>query len=289
MSDTRPEPAGPAGDAPAYVPKPADQAPTGPAPTGPILIRDPVHILRGTVTGVDAHHYTVSLEVEGLEGVASISYNPLAYIPRLGEGSGRRCRLRREQSGAGVGAWHHIQEHVRQPDLRPPPDSGLVERHQAHHRIRNPAAPSRQDGPQGLGHRQHAHRARQRSDDHQDHPATDRRVHRQGRRSLGERPAVARAARHGPPLGRQEQTSPRPRDHRPRREGAQLRGECSHSVSADIRITTSIDPAHASPWVRYLGAAVELIAYQTSGRRLRLMSDHVSKPFLQMTYQGPMP
>jgi hypothetical protein len=60
-------------------------------------------------------------------------------------------------------------------------------------------------------------------------------------------------------------------------------------VSADIRITTSIDPAHASPWVRYLGAAVELVAYQTSGRSLRLMSDHVSKPFLQMTYQGPMP
>jgi hypothetical protein len=66
-------------------------------------------------------------------------------------------------------------------------------------------------------------------------------------------------------------------------------GECGHSVSADIRITTSIDPAHASPWVRYLGAAVELVAYQTSGRSRRLMSDHVSKPFLQMTYQGPMP
>ena len=60
-------------------------------------------------------------------------------------------------------------------------------------------------------------------------------------------------------------------------------------MSADIRITTSIDPAHASPWVRYLGAAVELVAYQTSGQSLRLMSDHVSKPFLQMTYQGPMP
>jgi hypothetical protein len=66
-------------------------------------------------------------------------------------------------------------------------------------------------------------------------------------------------------------------------------GECGHSVSADVRITTSIDPAHDSPWVRYLGAAVELVAYQTSGQPLTLMSDHVSKPFLQMTYQGPMP
>ena len=64
---------------------------------------------------------------------------------------------------------------------------------------------------------------------------------------------------------------------------------CGHSVSADIRITTSIDPAHASPWARYLAAAVELVAYQTSGQPLRLMSDHVSKPFLQMIYQGPMP
>jgi hypothetical protein len=66
-------------------------------------------------------------------------------------------------------------------------------------------------------------------------------------------------------------------------------GECGHSVSADVRITTSIDPAHDSPWVRYLGAAVELVAYQTSGGPLTLLSDHVSKPFLQMTYQGPMP
>ena len=29
--------------------------------------------------------------------------------------------------------------------------------------------------------------------------------------------------------------------------------------------------------------------YQTSGQPLTLMSDHVSKPFLQVTYQGPMP
>ncbi len=73
------------------------------------------------------------------------------------------------------------------------------------------------------------------------------------------------------------------------RKAPNSEGECGHAVSADVRITTSIDPAHASPWVRYLGRAVELVVYQTSGQPLRLMSDHVSKPFLQMTYQGPMP
>ena len=58
MSDTRPEPTGPAGDAPTYTPKPAAQA-----PAGPVVIGEPIRILRGTVTGIDAHGYTVSVKM----------------------------------------------------------------------------------------------------------------------------------------------------------------------------------------------------------------------------------
>jgi hypothetical protein len=80
MSDTRPEPAGPAGDAPAYTPQPADQAPAGHAPPAA-----PVRILRGTVVEVHEHYYSVSLVIEGLGRYEGIWYNPLAYIPRLDE------------------------------------------------------------------------------------------------------------------------------------------------------------------------------------------------------------
>jgi hypothetical protein len=64
-------------------------------------------------------------------------------------------------------------------------------------------------------------------------------------------------------------------------------GECAHSVSATVRITSG-DSA-ASAWERPLGEAVELVVWQSSGGDLDLVSDETLRPFLQMTYQGPNP
>lgn len=76
MSDTRPEPAEQAGDAPASKPTSADQA----------LASESVQLLDGTITGVDAHHYKVSVSLVGVPNpVQGVGYNPLAYIPKPDE------------------------------------------------------------------------------------------------------------------------------------------------------------------------------------------------------------
>jgi hypothetical protein len=290
MSDTRPEPAGPAGDAPAYIPKPADLTPAGPTPAGPALTGEPVHILRGTVTAVDAHHYRASIEIEGLGEFPSRSYNPLAYIPRLDEkvlvavvGSDPNNPLLVWVLGIASGRMFSS------PTFGRPPTAALWS--DTRHTI--------ESGTQQLQAVRMDHKAWD----------TDNMLIELGNGEMTTMITPQRTGVYTVKAGGRWDKDPQLRGRR----GMDLRwvdknkpvrdhviiardekapnseGECSHSVSADIRITTSIDPAHASPWVRYLGAAVELVAYQTSGRRLRLLSDHVSKPFLQMTYQGPMP
>jgi hypothetical protein len=70
----------------------ADQAGAAPAPTyqptpaGSPLARVPIRFARGTIVEIDAHHYKVSVKIPGERGpFPGISYNPLAYIPRLNE------------------------------------------------------------------------------------------------------------------------------------------------------------------------------------------------------------
>ena len=69
-------------------------------------------------------------------------------------------------------------------------------------------------------------------------------------------------------------------------------GDCAHSVSATVRMTSG--GSATSAWVRSLdpagdSPAVELVVWQTSGRKLDLVSDTTLQPFLQMTYLGPNP
>jgi hypothetical protein len=278
MSDTRPEPAAPAGDAPAYIPTPADQAPADRALTG-----EPVRILRGTITAIHAHRYKASIEIEGVGQFPSASYNPLAYIPRLDEKVlvavvGPNPNRPELVWLLGIGSARMFNS----PTYGRPPTAALW----------SDTTQTIKSGVQNLEAVKMDHKAWD----------TDNMLIELGRGRKTTKITPQRTGVYTIKAGGRWDKDPRLQGRR----GMDLRwadggiiardekapnseGECGHSVSADIRITTSIDPAHASPWVRYLGAAVELVAYQTSGQRLKLMSDHVSKPFLQMTYQGPMP
>jgi hypothetical protein len=272
MSDYRPEPAGQSGEAPGY-----EFHPAGPAPAG-----EPVRILRGTVIGVDAHHYTVSVDIEGLPEFWGISYNPLAYIPRPDEKVAVAVAGPDSDNPLvwvlGIGSGRMFGS----PTNGRPPTAALWS--DSSHSIKS--------GIQRLRAVRMDHKAWD----------TDNMLVELGNSRTTTKITPQRTGVYTVKAGGRWDKDPRLRGRR----GMDLRwddggiiardekapnseGECGHSVSADVRITTSIDPAHDSPWVRYLGAAVELVAYQTSGQPLTLMSDHVSKPFLQMTYQGPMP
>jgi hypothetical protein len=69
-------------------------------------------------------------------------------------------------------------------------------------------------------------------------------------------------------------------------KGPDKSGDCGHSVSVDVMITDA--SGSSSPRVRALAAkpSVELVVFQTSGGKLAL---HHNLLFLQMTYQGPKP
>jgi hypothetical protein len=285
MSDAPPGPADQAGDAPTptYRPTPADEAPTyRPTPAGEVPADEPLRFLEARVTGVDAHRYRVNVDIDG-NGFEGVFYNPLAYIPRIDEKvqiavSGDLKHHPRTMWVLGIqsGSMFNSATYGRPPtaalwrDSSWPVDSG----------IQNLRAVE------------------------MDHKAwdTDNMLLELGNGQTTTRITPQRTGVYTVKAGGRWGRDPQSHGRR----GMDLRwvdggiiardekapnseGECGHSVSADVRITTSIDPAHASPWVRYLGAAVELVVYQTSGQSLSLMADRDPKPFLQMTYQGPMP
>jgi hypothetical protein len=273
MSDASFSPADQAGDAPAYTPTPAGSAPGG------LSLR----FIEATIAGVDEHQYTVAVRFPvAPREYRGIGYNPLAYIPKVGE------RVWLAYSGeladpghmwvVGVDSWRMFNS----PTYGRPPTAALWS--DTSHPI--------ESGVQNLTGVEMDHKAWD----------TDNMLIELGDGQTTTKITPQRTGVYTIKAGGRWDKDPRLQGRR----GMDLRwddgaiiardekapnseGECGHSVSADIRITTSIDPAHDSPWVRYLGRAVELVAYQTSGQPLRLMSDHVSKPFLQMTYQGPMP
>jgi hypothetical protein len=270
------------GPAPTYQPTPAGSAPAGQS----------IRFVEGTIVGINAHHYTVSVKIHGGLGLfAGISYNPLAYIPRLDEEVWVAFVPGPEPGDVGLiwvlgaDSWRMFEN----PTYGRAPSAALW---------RDSNWPV-ESGTQHLRPVEMDHKAW--DTDHMlielgDGQTTtmitpqrtgvytikaggrwERDPQAQGRRSMDLRWADQDKPVSGHVIIARDEKAP------------DSRGECSHSVSADIRITTSIDPAHASPWVRYLGAAVELVVYQTSGQSLSLMADRDPKPFLQMTYQGPMP
>ncbi len=275
MSEGHPGSADQAGDSPAptYQPTPAGSAPGG------LSIR----FVRGTIVGIDAHRYTVSVRIPGEVGpFAGISYNPLAYIPRLDEEVGIALGYGPEPGNEsftwvlGANSWLMFGS----PTYGRAPSAALW-------RDSNWPVES------GIQHLQAVKMNHKAWD-------TDHMLIELGGGKTTTMITPQRTGVYTVKAGGRWSRDPRGR------RGMDLRwvdggiiardekapdssGECSHSVSADVRITTSIDPAHASPWVRYLGLAVELVVYQTSGQSLSLMADRDPKPFLQMTYQGPMP
>jgi hypothetical protein len=271
MSDTRPEPAEQAGDAPASKPTSADQA----------LASESVQLLDGTITGVDAHHYKVSVSLVGVPNpVQGVGYNPLAYIPKPDEHvlvafvgpdveNARLLWVLGVESSGMFGSPTHG---------RPPTAALWSSRSQEIKSgtqdlkavVMDQKAWDTDGMVSGLGSGQTT-------------KITPRRTGVYTVKAGGRWEKDAELfGRRGMDL-RWDDGGIIARDERdPNSEG-----ECSHSVSADVMIT-STEPAPASPWARRLGAAVELVVYQTSGRPLRLLSDGV-KPFLQMTYQGPKP
>jgi hypothetical protein len=278
MSDANPQSTDQAGDVPAptYQPTPAGSAPAF----------KPIQLVQGTIVGIDVHHYTVSVRTHGEDAWSEgVPYNPLAYIPRLDEEVWVAFRPGPEPGHVGL-MWVLGVESRRMfgsPTFGRPPTAALW----------SDTSQIIGSGVQNLEGVEMDHKAWdtdnmliELGDGQKTTKITPQRTGvytvkaggrwDKDRRLQGRRGMDLRWADDGGIIARDEKA--------PNSEG-----ECGHSVSADIRITTSIDPAHASPWVRYLGAAVELVVYQTSGQSLRLMSDHVSKPFLQMTYQGPMP
>src|SRR4029453_8082608 len=78
MSDDLSSPVDQVGEAPAYKPTPAGQA-----PAGEILASEPIRLLQGTILEIDAHHYNVTVSIGQTR--ARADYNPLAYIPKGGE------------------------------------------------------------------------------------------------------------------------------------------------------------------------------------------------------------
>jgi len=277
MSDDLSSPVDQVGEAPAYKPTPAGQA-----PTGEILASEPIRLLQGTILEIDAHHYNVTVRI-GQTRVRA-DYNPLAYIPKRGEEVwiAQAAQPQRIMWVVGVAS----SEMFGSPTYGRAPSAALWcdSNWTVHSGIKDLRAVE------------------------MDHKAwdTDEMLIELGD---GQTTTVITPRRTGVYTikagGRwsRDQRGRRSMDLRwfdqdevdkhliiARDEKApDSSGECSHSVSADVRITTSIDPAHASPWVRYLGAAVELVVFQTSGQSLSLMADRDPKPFLQMTYQGPMP
>jgi hypothetical protein len=278
MSDAPSSPADQAGDAPAYTPTPAGQTPAGPAPGGFSF-----RFLQVTIAGVDEHKYTVAVEFPvAPREYRGIGYNPLAYIPKVGEQVWLAYSGELTDPGimwvVGVDSWRMFNS----PTHGRPPTAALWSD------TSHPIDP----GVQNLKAVEMDHKAWD----------TDNMLIEVGNGQTTTKITPQRTGVYTVKAGGRWDKNPRLQGRR----GMDLRwddgaiiardekapnseGECGHSVSADVRITTSIDPAHESPWVRYLGKAVELVVYQTSGQPLRLMSDHVSKPFLQMTYQGPMP
>ncbi len=277
MSDPHSGPAEQAGDVPSptYQPTPADSAPAG----------IPIELLRGTVIGIDEHHYTVSVKIHGEDSWSEgVPYNPLAYIPKQDEdvwvafGAGAEPGTVPLMWVLGVGSSRMFGSAT---DGRPPTAA-----------LWSDTSQIIESGVQNLPAVEMDHKAWD----------TDHMLIELGDGQTTTKITPQRTGVYTIKAGGRWDKDPRLRGRR----GMDLRwedgaiiardekaptseGECGHSVSADVRITTSIDPAHASPWVRYLGAAVQLVVYQTSGHPMTLLSDHVSKPFLQMTYQGPMP
>jgi hypothetical protein len=266
MSDTSPESAEPAGFAPADIPTPADQAPAS----------EPIRFLNGTITGVDEHHYRVSVRLVGVSNpVDSVDYNPLAYIPKPDEQvlvafEGPDLQSARVLWVLGVES-SRMSGH---PTRGRPPTAALW------------SSQSRGIDP-GIAKAVVMDQKAWDTDGMVSGLATTRitpkrtgvyTVKAGGRwekdAGLFGRRVMDLRWDNGVIIARDEKD--------PNSEG-----ECGHSVSADVMIT-STDPA-ASPWARRLGAAVELFVFQTSGRKLHLLSDNISKPFLQMTYQGPKP
>lgn len=275
MSDDPSSTADQVGEAPAYNPTPADQAPAS------LETSEPITLIQGTILEIDAHRYVVTVKVGGY--TVRADYNPLAYIPKVGE---------------LVWIAHAAHQHIMwvvgvasskmfgSPTYGRPPSAALW-------RDSNWTVHSGIKDLQAV---------------EMDHKAwdTDEMLIELGD---GQTTTMITPGRTGVYTikagGRwsRDQRGRRSMDLRwfdqdevdkhviiARDEKApDSSGECSHSVSADVRITTSIDPAHASQWVRYLGAAVELVVFQTAGQSLSLMADRDPKPFLQMTYQGPMP
>jgi hypothetical protein len=276
----------------------ADQAGAAPAPTyqptpaGSPLAHVPIRFARGTIVEIDAHHYKVSVKIPGERGpFPDISYNPLAYIPRLNEEVGVAFAYGSEPGDEnftwvlGANSWlmYDNPTYGRAPsaalwrDSNWPVDSGT--QHLRAVEMDHKAWDT-------------DHMLIELGDGQTTTMITPQRTGvytiKAGGRWGGDPQAKGRR---GMDLRWVDQDKPVSghviiaRDEK----APDSRGECSHSVSADIRITTSIDPAHASPWVRYLGAAVELVVFQTSDQSLSLIGDRDPKPFLQMTYQGPMP
>ena len=285
MSDDLSSTADQVGEAPAYKPTPAGQVPAGQLPDG-----EPIRLLQGTIVEIDAHQYLVTVKV-GKTGVpATATYNPLAYIPKPGELVWIAYAAGQPQKPPiiwvlGVSSWDMFSN----PTYGRPPTAALW-------RDSNWLVESSEADLRAV---------------EMDHKAWDT-DHMLIELGDGQTTTMITPQRTGvytvkaggrwgrDPKGRRgmdlrwvdQDKRVRVNDHViiARDEKApDSSGQCSHSVSADVRITTSIDPAHASPWVRYLGTAVELVVYQTSRQSLNLMADRDPKPFLQMTYQGPMP
>jgi hypothetical protein len=285
MSDANPQ----AADPPAYIPQPAGQVPAAPAQAGSAPAGGPVQVLRSRVIAIDAHRYRVKVRPSGGGDRWDAAYNPLAYIPKQDEEVWVAVFAGAEPGALfswvlGVGSWDMFQSAT----YGRPPTAALW-------------SATSQTVTSGAGNLLVVE---------MDHKAwdTDNMLVELGDDQKTTKITPQRAGVYTIKAGGRWEKDPRSRGRR----GMDLRwdtglpwddtvtiardekapnseGLCSHSVSADIRITTSIDPAHASPWVRYLGAAVQLVVYQTSGHDLRLLSDQTSRPFLQMTYQGPMP
>ena len=127
---------------------------------------------------------------------------------------------------------------------------------------------------------------------HQDHSATHRPIHHQGRRPLAKRHRWT--ALHGPALAGDGDEDDSAHDDviiARDEKAANQAGECCHSVSVDVMITDTTNASNSrSSRVRKLSdkPSIELVVFHTAPRdKLILHPD--PDAFLQMTYQGPKP
>jgi hypothetical protein len=244
---------------------------------------DTPRFVRATVDAVDQTHYLLSVKLEDGSKKSSVSYNPLAYIPRP------KDPVWLAVLGEDVKNWWVMG--VASQSLFRTTDVG-----------RTPSAALRRDSDLDVPESEETQVPMTKVD-----WDTDNMVKLDGGETIGITPrrtglyTIKAGARWDKDSGRGRRVMdlrwvgahPVDDDHpvsghvffaRDEKRPSDT-GECYHSVSVDVMITDASNSKSAR--IRKLSdkPSVELVVYQTSGDTLSLFAD----AFLQMTYQGPKP